>query len=308
MIIVFAGTPQFAVPSLEFLINSKHRVRAVYTQPDRAAGRGRQLTVSAVKLVAQNHHIPVFQPVSFETVEARKELKSLKPDLLVVVAYGLILPQAVLDIPRLGCINVHASLLPRWRGAAPIQRAIEAGDAITGITIMQVEEGLDTGPMLKKIETSIVARENAGELHDRLAKLGARALSETLPEIETETIEPEIQDESQVTYAKKIDKGEAKIDWSDSAIGIERRIRAFNPWPVAQTQYNGQWLRIWRAEASPKSAESLPGIVVSENRKFLEVATGYGVLKVLELQLPGGKRISTQAFLNAHKVDGVLLG
>lgn len=257
---------------------------------------------------AKNRNIPVVQPTSFTTPDVLEELKTFKADLMVVVAYGLILPQKVLEIPLLGCINVHASLLPRWRGAAPIQRVIEAGDAKTGVTIMRMEPGLDTGPMLKKLECSIKFDDTAEKLHDRLARLGAVALSETLPGIETGTLKPEVQDENKVTYAAKIDKREAQIDWSRPAIEIERKIRAFNPWPVAQTRYNESWLRIWRAETLAESATHPPGMVISENRKFLDVATGEGIVRVLELQMPGGKRISTQAFLNAHPMLGINLG
>ncbi len=227
---------------------------------------------------------------------------------MVVVAYGLILPQTVLAIPLLGCINVHASLLPRWRGAAPIQRAIETGDAKTGVTIMHMERGLDTGPMLTIRECPIEPDDTAGGLHDRLARIGAIALLETLPGIENETLKPKLQDQDQATYAAKIDKREAQIDWSVPAIEIERKIRAFNPWPVAQTRYKESWLRIWRAETVAESATYPPGMVISDNRKFVDVATGDGLLRILELQMPGGKRIPTQAFLNAHSIDGMNLG
>ena len=280
----------------------------MYSQPDRAAGRGRKVKPGPVSGFAKTRDIPVIQPASFTTTDVLDELKAFEADLMVVVAYGLVLPQKVLEIPSLGCINVHASLLPRWRGAAPIQRAIEIGDTKTGVTIMGMELGLDTGPMLKTLECSIEANDTAAELHDRLARLGAIALLETLPAIESGTLKPKVQDETKATYAAKIDKREAQIDWSRPAIEIERKIRAFNSWPVAQTRYNGSWLRIWRAKTFAESISKPPGTVISDDRKFVDVATADGVLRILELQMSGGKRISAQAFLNAHSIHGVRLG
>lgn len=307
MKIVFAGTPDFSLSTLQALLDTDHSVCAAYTQPDRPAGRGRKLTPSPIKLLAIRHNIPVYQPVSFKRQEI-EQLNDLNADVMVVVAYGLILPQAVLDSPRLGCVNVHASLLPRWRGAAPIQRALEAGDKVTGITIMQMEAGLDSGPVLHKLTCSISENETAGELHDRLSQLGAKALLEILPKIGSRVIEAIPQDGIDVSYAAKIEKAEAPIDWSKPAIDIARKIRAFNPGPVAQTRYNGQWLRIWNAVPSDEPSQLPFGTVISDNKKILSVATGDRLLNLLEVQMPGGKRMKIQAFLNAHEIDGDVLG
>lgn len=306
MRIVFAGTPAFAVPSLEALLASDHRVIAVYTQPDRPAGRGQKLKSCPVKQLALSHRIPVCQPATLRTAQAIEEFSRLEPDLLVVAAYGLILPKELLEIPPLGAINVHASLLPRWRGAAPIQRAILAGDQETGITIMQMVEKLDAGPMLLQKAISILPDETAGELHDRLARLGAQALLEVLPAIAAGTISPKSQDESQATYADKIRKEEAHLDWSQPAWRLAQATRAFNPWPVAFTRYGDSLLRIWRAEAVDRSVQDAPGTIVSAG-KTLEVATGDGCLRLLEVQLPGGRPMAAQAFLNAHPCQGVRL-
>lgn len=307
MKIIFAGTPEFAVPPLEALLASPHQVCAVYTQPDRPAGRGRKLTPSPVKQVAERHGIPVCQPVGLKDPAEQERLRALRADLMVVVAYGLILPRAVLEIPRLGCINIHASLLPRWRGAAPIQRAVLAGDGATGVTIMFIEPRLDAGPMLLKKTCPIGPLETAGELHDRLSRLGAGALMETLPALESGTMQPEIQDESLVTYAAKLDKEEAPLDWSKPAIDLERQVRAFNPWPVAETEYRGQKLRIWLAQALDETTTAAPGTVLVRD-KTLDVATGRGVLRLAEVQLPGAKRIAAQDFLNAHPAQSERLG
>jgi len=305
--IVFAGTPEFSVPPLRALLASPHRVVAAYTQPDRPAGRGRQLAASPVKALAAAHGVPVHQPVNFRAEADVAALEALAADLMVVVAYGLLLPQRVLDAPRLGCVNIHASLLPRWRGAAPIQRAILAGDAETGITIMQMEAGLDTGPMLHVRRLPIAPGETAGSLHDRLSTLGAEALLEALPGIETGTLTPVAQDDAAATYAKKLQKDEALVDWGRSAPEIERQVRAFNPWPIAETRLDGQALRIWRAVALAGQGGA-PGAVLAASRDGIDVATGDGVLRVLELQPPGRRAMTAQDFLNARRIDGVTLG
>ncbi len=305
--IVFAGTPEFSVPPLRALLASPHRVVAAYTQPDRPAGRGRQLAASPVKALAAAHGLPVHQPVNFRAEADVAALEALAADLMVVVAYGLLLPQRVLDAPRLGCVNIHASLLPRWRGAAPIQRAILAGDAETGITIMQMEAGLDTGPMLHVRRLPIAPGETAGSLHDRLSTLGAEALLEALPGIETGTLPPVAQDDAAATYAKKLQKDEALVDWGRSAPEIERQVRAFNPWPIAETRLDGQALRIWRAVALAGQGGA-PGAVLAASRDGIDVATGDGVLRVLELQPPGRRAMTAQDFLNARRIDGVTLG
>jgi methionyl-tRNA formyltransferase len=307
MRIVFAGTPEFAVPPLAMLLDGSHDIAAVYTQPDRPAGRGRKPTASPVKQLAEKHGVPVFQPTSLKDPAEQERLRSLTPDLLLVAAYGLILPKAVLDIPRLGCINIHASLLPRWRGAAPIQRAILAGDELTGITIMRIEPRLDAGPMLHKKSCRIGESETAGELHDRLSRLGAEAFEEILPSLESGAVQAEPQDESQATYAAKLEKDEAPLDWSKPAIELERQVRAFNPWPVAETGYGEATLRIWRAKALDEPVTAEPGAVLDRD-KTLDVATGRGALRLLEVQQPGGKRISAQDFLNAYPARSVRLG
>jgi len=307
MKIIFAGTPDFAVPSLQMLLASKHEVRAVYTQPDRPAGRGRHNHISPVKELALKYSIPVFQPLTLKTDEDLQQLMSFNADLMVVVAYGMILTQAALDAPRLGCINVHGSLLPRWRGAAPIQRALMAGDEKTGVTIMQIVRKLDAGDMLLKEEYVIADNDSAGDLHDKLAELGAIGLNKVLAQMEAGTLHIEPQDESLVTYAEKLTKSEAIIDWAQPANTIALKVRGLNAWPVAQTLYQNNVLRIWRAEALAIEADLEPGIVNSQN-KNIDVATGKGLLRLHEVQLPGGKRMTAQAFLNAHHVNGVKLG
>ena len=305
--ILFAGTPEFSVPPLRALLASGHSVVGVYTQPDRPAGRGRQVAVSPVKAVALEHGLPVHQPVSFKSLEDVAALAAVGADLMVVVAYGLLLPQRILDAPRLGCVNIHASLLPRWRGAAPIQRAVLAGDAETGITIMQMEAGLDTGPMLLVRRLPIAPDETGGSLHDRLSVLGAEALMEALLGIEAGTLAPRPQDDALATYAKKLQKAEALIDWALPAPAIERQVRAFNPWPVAETRLDGEALRVWRAQAI-EGQGGAAGAVVAVSRDGIDVATGDGRLRILELQPPGRRVMSARDFLNARDLSGVLLG
>lgn len=306
--VVFAGTPDFSVPALEALSASRHRVLAVYTQPDRPAGRGQQLAMSAVKQCALRHRLPVEQPPTLRDQAAVERLASWNADVMVVVAYGLILPADVLAIPALGCLNIHASLLPRWRGAAPIHRALLAGDAETGVTIMRMDVGLDTGPMLLERTTPIAAADTAASLHDRLAAMGAQALLEALDRLIDGSITARPQPEGGVTYAAKIRKDEAIIDWSRSAPEIARQIRAFNPWPVAETRWNGQQLRIWEASVTDAAATAAPGTVVSAAATGIRVATGSGLLNLLRVQLAGRKAVSAAEFLNAHRIEGAVLG
>jgi len=306
--ILFAGTPDFAVPSLRALIASPARLVAVYTQPDRPAGRGRRLTASPVKETAIAHGVPVYQPATLKDPAAAAALADLQPDLMVVAAYGLLLPPAVLAAPRLGCINVHASLLPRWRGAAPIQRALLAGDKETGITIMAMEAGLDTGPMYLTRITAIAERETGGSLHDRLAVLGAEALMEALPGISTGRLQPVSQDPDGATYARKISKDEARVDWELPALEIERQIRAFNPWPIAETRLDGTHLRLWDAAAIDAPAEAPPGTVIAANKIGVDVATGQGLLRVTRLQLAGKRPMDAPDFINARRLTGQRLG
>jgi len=304
--IVFAGTPDFATAALAALIDSPHEVCAVYTQPDRPAGRGRRLVASPVKRLAEEHGLPVCQPPSLKDPAAQEEFAAWRSDVMVVAAYGLILPPAALDTPRLGCLNIHASLLPRWRGAAPIQRAILAGDTETGVTIMQMDAGLDTGAMLHKVSCPIGPADTAGELHDRLAELGARAVLETLDAVAAGTARAEPQDEALATYAAKLDKAEAELDWSESAEALARRVRAFNPWPVAQTRLGEQVLRIWTAHVAPGPAEAghepeaEPGTVLQAGREGIVVACGEGRLRLERLQLPGSKPMAANALVNGR--------
>ena len=308
--IVFAGTPDFAVPPLDALHAAGHRLVAAYTQPDRPAGRGQSLASSPVKQRALQLGIEVKQPASLKSDEAVARLRELAPDLMVVVAYGLILPQAVLDVPRHGCWNIHASLLPRWRGAAPIQRAILAGDEATGITIMQMDAGLDTGPMLLTRGTPIGPREEGGSLHDRLAGLGAEAIVAAIDGWQAGRVAPQPQPGDGATYAAKIRKEEARIDWAQPAVLIDRQVRAFNPWPVAETTWAGKQLRVWQAE--PETGElwngANPGVVVESAAGRLVVATGAGALRLTQVQLAGKRAMPAAEFLNAHPLTGARLG
>lgn len=310
--IVYAGTPDFAVAPLEVLFASDYDVVAVYTQPDRPAGRGREPRPSPVKQKALEHHIPVFQPESLKSESDQNVLRDLKPDLMVVTAYGLLLPQAVLDIPRLGCINIHASLLPRWRGAAPIQRAILAGDDKTGITIMQMDKGLDTGDMLAMQECSINSDETGSSLHDRLMLMGAETLMTMLPDFIQGKTQAQQQGDALATYASKLSKQEATIDWSLSARQIDRCVRAYNAWPVAFTSWQKKnkpdVLRVWQSEVLDATSNAAAGTVLSCGRDGIDVATGDGILRLLQVQ-PSGKKVMAAAdFANAHHLDDQVLG
>lgn len=307
--IVFAGTPEFAAEHLKALLGGPHELVAVYTQPDRPAGRGQKLMPSPVKQLAMANGLTVLQPPTLRDPAAQAELAALKPDLMVVVAYGLILPQVVLDIPRLGCINSHASLLPRWRGAAPIQRAVEAGDAESGVTVMQMEAGLDTGPMLLKVSTPISAEDTGGSLHDRLAELGPKAVVEAIAGLAAGTLKGEVQDDSLATYAHKLNKEEARIDWSRPADELERRIRAFTPWPVCHTTLGDAALKVLGAK--PAEGKGVPGMILDASRDGLLVACGEGALLLTRLQLPGGKPLAFADLFNSRREQfaaGLVLG
>ena len=304
MNLVFAGTPAFAVPSLDALVHAGHRLLAVYTQPDRPAGRGRKLLPGPVKERAQSLGLPVRQPLTLKEIAEQEALAALAPDAMIVVAYGLILPPAVLAIPRLGCINVHASLLPRWRGAAPIERAIDAGDTDTGVTIMQMAAGLDTGPMLARAATPITRSDTAGGLHDRLAALGANLLVETLARLERGAIRAELQDEALASYAAKLNKEEARLDWTKNAEVLHRRIRAFNPRPVAHARFRGKPVRLWEVAGALGRAPTGagPGEIVQAGADGIHVACGDGRSIVLtRLQLEGGKALDAANFVNGQR-------
>ena len=303
--VVFAGTPDFAVPHLQACRRNGVEIVAVYTQPDRPAGRGRKLTPSPVKQAALDLGVPVEQPENFKDAAARERLAAYAPDLMVVVAYGLILSRKVLAIPRLGCWNVHASLLPRWRGAAPIQRAILAGDAETGVCLMQMEAGLDTGPVLLRRALPIAGDDTGGSLHDKLAALGAELLGEGLDRIvRGETMLAAVQPDDGATYAHKLDKAEARLDWNDSAVALARKVRAFDPWPVAEGVVDGETLRVWRAESRDLGFEIrdsvLPGTVIAATRDGIDIACAEGVLRLIEVQRAGGRRITAADYLNAR--------
>lgn len=298
--IIFAGTPDFAARHLDALIASEHQIVGVFTQPDRPAGRGNKLTPGPVKVLAQTHDIPVFQPKSLRPEENQQQVADLQADVMVVVAYGLILPQAVLAMPRLGCINVHGSLLPRWRGAAPIQRALWAGDSETGVTIMQMDVGLDTGDMLYKLACPITPEDTSASLYDRLAELGPEGLLVTLAQLAAGQAQPIKQNESQVTYAEKLSKEEARLDWSLSAAQLERCIRAFNPWPVSYFLIEDQPVKVWQASVLPHT-DARPGEILQADKQGIQVATSQGVLNLELLQPAGKKAMSVQDLLNSRR-------
>lgn len=299
--LIFAGTPDFAARHLAALLSSDHEVVAVYTQPDKPAGRGQKLTASPVKALALAHDLPVYQPASLRNEEAQAELAALGADLMVVVAYGLILPKAVLDTPRLGCLNVHGSLLPRWRGAAPIQRAIWAGDAETGVTIMQMDVGLDTGAMIRKVSCTIASDETSASLYDKLAELGPQALIDTLDAMAAGNTTAEVQDDALANYAQKLSKEEARIDWSMEAVAIERCIRAFNPWPISWFEVADQTIKVWQAEVIDSDHGQPVGTLLKADKQGIDVATGKGVLRLLTLQPPGKKAMSVPDLLNSRR-------
>ena len=297
--VIFAGTPDFAAQHLAALLDSKHDVVAVYTQPDRPAGRGKKLTASPVKVLGEKHNIPVYQPASLKQDAAQQELAAIEADIMVVVAYGLLLPTAVLNAPKLGCINVHGSILPKWRGAAPIQRAIWAGDSETGVTIMQMDEGLDTGDMLHIATLPIESSDTSATLYDKLAALGPKALVDVLDNFDSYS--PEKQDDTLATYAKKLSKEEALIDWHDDAAQIERNIRAFNPWPVAWMNVDEHNVKVWSGDVVELDKAVSPGTIVSANKEGITIATGKGALRITSLQIPGKKALPAADVINARQ-------
>lgn len=299
--IIFAGTPDFAARHLDALLSSGHQVVGVFTQPDRPAGRGKKLMPSPVKVLAEEHGLPVFQPASLRPQENQQLVTDLNADVMVVVAYGLILPKAVLDMPRLGCINVHGSLLPRWRGAAPIQRSLWAGDADTGVTIMQMDVGLDTGDMLYKLSCPITDEDTSATLYDKLAELGPKGLIDTLQQLADNRVQPEVQDEALVTYAEKLSKEEARLDWSLPAAQLERCIRAFNPWPMSWLEIDGQPVKVWQASVIAGPVNAAPGTIIEANKQGIQVATVEGILNLESLQPAGKKAMSAQDLLNSRR-------
>lgn len=299
--IIFAGTPDFAARHLDALLSSRHTVVAAFTQPDRPAGRGNKLASSPVKELALRHQVPVFQPGSLRPEENQRLVAELNADVMVVVAYGLILPQAVLDMPRLGCINVHGSLLPRWRGAAPIQRSLWAGDAQTGVTIMQMDAGLDTGDMLYKLSCPILAEDTSATLYNKLAELGPQGLLETLEQLANGTAVAQKQDDSLANYAEKLSKEEARLDWTLSAAQLERCIRAFNPWPVSYFTIDEQPVKVWAATVINKKTTEAPGTIIAADKSGIQIATAEGILSLTQLQPAGKKPMSAQDILNSRR-------
>ncbi|EOZ9392496.1 methionyl-tRNA formyltransferase [Enterobacter cancerogenus] len=299
--IIFAGTPDFAARHLDALLSSGHNVVGVFTQPDRPAGRGKKLMPSPVKALAEEHGLPVFQPASLRPEENQQLVADLNADVMVVVAYGLILPKAVLDMPRIGCINVHGSLLPRWRGAAPIQRSLWAGDAETGVTIMKMDVGLDTGDMLYKLSCPITPEDTSATLYDKLAELGPQGLIKTLEQLAEGTAKPVVQDEALVTYAEKLSKDEALLDWALPAAQLERCIRAFNPWPMSWMVIDDQPVKVWKASVIESHVQAAPGTIVEANKQGIQVATAEGILNLESLQPAGKKAMSVQDLLNSRR-------
>lgn len=299
--IIFAGTPDFAARHLDALLSSEHQIVGVFTQPDRPAGRGKKLMPSPVKVLAEEKGLSVFQPASLRPQDNQQLVADLNADIMVVVAYGLILPKAVLEMPRLGCINVHGSLLPRWRGAAPIQRSLWAGDSETGVTIMQMDVGLDTGDMLYKLSCPITAEDTSATLYDKLAQLGPQGLIETLQQLAEGRAQPQVQDETLATYAEKLSKEEARIDWSLSACELERCIRAFNPWPLSYLMIDEQPVKVWKASALDIQSDAAPGTIIDATKLGIQVATGEGVLNLESLQPAGKKAMSAQDLLNSRR-------
>jgi methionyl-tRNA formyltransferase len=298
--IIFAGTPDFAARHLQALIDSEHDVIATYTQPDRPAGRGKKLTASPVKALALEHAIPVFQPASLRNEEAQAALAALNADIMIVVAYGLILPKVVLDTPRLGCINVHGSILPRWRGAAPIQRALWAGDTETGVTIMQMDIGLDTGDMLLKTHLPIEATDTSASLYEKLAEQGPKALVQALIGLSDGSLKAQKQDETLANYAEKLSKEEARLDWNKSAKQLWQDIRAFNPWPVSYFEHQQSVIKVWQADYSAELCSQAPGTIIAATKQGIEIATADGKLMIKTMQLPNKKPLDVADILNAR--------
>lgn len=306
MKVIFMGTPDFSVGTLEALVEAGHEVVLAVTQPDKPKGRGKEMQFTPVKEAALRHDIPVFQPKKVRDPECMEELRKYHADIMVVIAFGQILPQEILDMTPYGCVNVHASLLPKYRGAAPIQWSIIDGEEVTGVTTMQMDAGLDTGDMLLKTEIKIEADETGGSLHDKLAEAGATLCVETLKALEEKTVTPEKQGETPTAYAKMLDKKLGNIDWTMDAVSIERLIRGLNPWPSAYTMWNGKVMKIWRGEVLEASGEQIPGTIVAVSKDSFTVQTGKGQLRIMELQLQGKKRMDAAAFLRGYKLEEMM--